>query len=52
MLHGPQAAHRTLVQYLASYQQWEPAGKLSVRLAEAVPNPTEQMIQHFKSWQN
>ena len=51
MLHGPEPAHRTLVQYLASYQQWEPAGKLSVRLAEAVPNSTEQMIQHFKHWQ-
>lgn len=51
MLHGPEAAHRTLVQYLAAYQEWEPAGKLSVRLAEAVPNPTEQMIRHFKHWQ-
>ncbi len=51
MLHGPEAAHRTLVQYLACYQQATPPGKLSVRLAEAVPNPTEQMIQHFKHWQ-
>lgn len=50
MLHGPEAAHRTLVEYLASYQQWAPAGKLSTRLADAVPNPTEQMIQHFKHW--
>jgi hypothetical protein len=50
MLHGPEAAHRELVNYLASYQHWEPPGKLSVRLAEAVPNPTEQMIQHFKHW--
>jgi hypothetical protein len=52
MLHGPEAAHRALVQYVASYQQWEPAGKLSLRLAEAVPNPNEQMIQHFKCWHN
>jgi hypothetical protein len=51
MLHGPEPAHRALVNYLACYQQWEPAGKLSVRLAEEVPNPTEQMIQHFKHWQ-
>jgi hypothetical protein len=51
MLHGPAAAHQTLVQYLACYQQSTPPGKLSVRLAEAVPNPTEQMIQHFKHWQ-
>jgi hypothetical protein len=52
MLHGPEAAHRALVNYLASYQQWQPAGNLSVRLAEAAPNPTEQMIQHFKHWQD
>jgi hypothetical protein len=51
MLHGPESAHRALVEYLASYRQWEPAGKLSVRLAKSVPNPTEQMIQHFKHWQ-
>jgi len=51
MLHGPAPAHRALVSYLASYQHYEPAGKLSVRVAEAVPNPTEQMIQHFKHWQ-
>lgn len=51
MLHGPEAAHRTLVQYLASYRQWEPAGKLSVRLAQAVPNPTDKLILHFKYWQ-
>jgi len=51
MLHGPAAAHQTLVQYLACYQQSTPPGKFSVRLAEAVPNPTEQMIQHFKHWQ-
>ncbi len=51
MMHGPPAAHQALVQYLACYQQSIPPGKLSVRLAEAVPNPTEQMIQHFKHWQ-
>ncbi len=51
MLHGPEPAHRTLVQCLASYQRWEPAGKFSVRLAEAVPNPNERLIQHFKHWQ-
>jgi hypothetical protein len=50
MLHGPEAAHRTLVEYLAMYQQWEPAGKLSKRLEETVPHATEAMIQHFKHW--
>jgi hypothetical protein len=51
MLHGPAPAHQTLVRYLASYQQSIPPGKLSERLAQAVPKPTEQLIQHFKHWQ-
>jgi hypothetical protein len=51
MLHGPAAAHQTLVEYLTCYRQSTPPGKLSVRLAQTVPNPTEQMIQHFKHWQ-
>jgi hypothetical protein len=51
MLHGPPAAHEALVSYLACCQQSTPPGKLSARLAAAVPNPTEQMIQHFKHWQ-
>jgi hypothetical protein len=50
MLHGPAAAHRTLVTYLASIQQGAPPDRLSARLAEAVPNPTEKMILHFKHW--
>jgi hypothetical protein len=50
MLHGPEEAHRALVQYLASYQHYEPPGKLSARLAAVAPNPTDQMIQHFKHW--
>ena len=51
MLHGPAPAHQALVEYLACYQQSTPPGKLSARLAQAVPNPTQQMIQHFKHWQ-
>lgn len=51
MMHGPEASHQVLVRYLACYQQSTPPGKLSVQLAEAVPNPTEKMIQHFKHWQ-
>jgi hypothetical protein len=51
MLHGPAAAHHTLVEYLSCYQRSTPPGKLSTRLAQAVPNPTQQMIQHFKYWQ-
>jgi hypothetical protein len=51
MLHGPEPAHQTLVNYLACFQQQTPAGRLSVRLAQTVPNPTEQMVQHFKRWE-
>jgi hypothetical protein len=51
MLHGPAAAHRALVEYLACYQQSTPPGKLSERLAKVVQNPNQQMIQHFKHWQ-
>jgi hypothetical protein len=50
MLHGPAPARAELVNYLACYQQSVPAGNLSTRLAQAVPNPTEQMIRHFKHW--
>jgi hypothetical protein len=50
MLHGPEPARAQLVEYLACYEQSVPPGKLSQRLARAVPNPTEQMIQHFKQW--
>lgn len=50
MLHGPAPAHQALVDYLACYHGRMPAGKLSRRLNEAVPNPTEQMIRHFKHW--
>jgi hypothetical protein len=50
MLHGPEPAHQALVNYLVCYQQQTPAGRLSTRLAQAVPNPTEQMVRHFKNW--
>jgi hypothetical protein len=50
MLHGPKAAHRTLVTYLANLRQGGPTCRLSDQLATAVPNPTKNMIQHFKHW--
>jgi len=50
MLHGPEAAHTTLVQYLADVRRGEIAGNLSERMAAAVPQPTERMVQHFKYW--
>jgi hypothetical protein len=50
MLHGPEEAHRELVKCLASNEPYQPSVKLSARLATAVPNPTDQLIQHFKHW--
>jgi hypothetical protein len=50
MLHGPIAAHRVLVRYLADIRQGKPPGKLSQRLRRAVPHLDERMIQHFKYW--
>lgn len=50
MLHGPETAHATLVQYLADVRRGEIAGNLSERMAVAVPQPTERMVQHFKYW--
>lgn len=50
MLHGPPEAHQTLVQFFADIARGAPPGLLSQRLAAAVPNPTERMIEHFKRW--
>lgn len=50
MLHGPEGAHATLVNYLAQIQRGSSPGQLSIRLAATVPHPTEKMIQHFKHW--
>jgi hypothetical protein len=52
MMHGPEAAHAVLVNNISYYQaSTTPPSKFSTQLAEAVPNPTEKMIQHFKHWQ-
>jgi hypothetical protein len=50
MLHGPEAAHATLVHYLADIGRGQIAGNLSERLEHACPNSTEQMVRHFKYW--
>lgn len=50
MLHGPAAAHRALVEYLADIRRGEPPGPLSARLHAAVPQLEDRMIQHFKHW--
>jgi hypothetical protein len=51
MMHGPEAAHQVLVNYLACHEQSTPPGKFSVHLAEAVPNASDKLIRHFKHWQ-
>jgi hypothetical protein len=50
MLHGPVAAHRALVQFVADLRHGEPAGRLSKRLRSAVPQLDERMAQHFTNW--
>jgi hypothetical protein len=50
MLHGPEAAHRALVGYLAELRQPAAAGRLSTRLNAGVPSPSERLVQHFKHW--
>jgi len=50
MLHGPLAAHRTLVYYLADIRRGNPPGLLSQRLRKEIPKLDEQMILHFKHW--
>jgi hypothetical protein len=50
MLHGPLAAHRALVHFLADIRRGEPPGPLSARLRAAVPNLDVRMVQHFKHW--
>jgi hypothetical protein len=50
MLHGPVAAHRALVQYLAEIHRGESPGPLSERLREGTPHLEDRMIQHFQRW--
>ena len=50
MLHGPAAAHRTLVQYLADIRRGEEVGPLSRRLRAAIPDLDERMERHIRGW--
>jgi hypothetical protein len=50
MLHGPVAAHAELVRYLADIRQRSPPGDFAERLARVVPNPQQQMHDHFRHW--
>lgn len=50
MLHGPLAAHRALVGYLADIRRGKHVGLLSSRLRSEMPDLDERMVKHFKSW--
>ena len=50
MLHGPAAAHRALVQFVATVRRGEPPGRLSQRLRQAVPALDDRMVRHFTNW--
>jgi hypothetical protein len=50
MLHGPEAAHATLVRYLADIRGGTPTGPLSERFTHSMPDATDRMVQHFKHW--
>lgn len=50
MLHGPAAAHRTLVEYLGDIRRGEQVGPLSARLRGAIPDLDERMERHISSW--
>ena len=50
MLHGPKPAFDCLIGFLADIRQNRPPGLLSQRLEQAVPNATDQLVQHFKNW--
>jgi hypothetical protein len=50
MLHGPPAARRELMAYLADIQARTPPGELSQRLERRVGEPDQRLVQHFKSW--
>lgn len=50
MLHGPTAAHETLVHYLKDVHRGVPVEPMSQRLAATLPHANRRMVQHFKFW--
>lgn len=48
MLHGPVAAHAELVNFLNDIRTHTAPGLLSERLARAIPNVEQQLINHFR----
>lgn len=51
MLHGPDAAHAVLVDYLADIHRGAPASQLSDRLGKSMPDATDRLALHFKNWE-
>lgn len=50
MLHGPPAARRVLVEYLADLRTHPGPVSLSERLQAAVPDLERQYLNHFRGW--
>jgi hypothetical protein len=50
MLHGPIAAHRTLVQYLAEIRAGRSPDSLAKRLNTALPDVNQRIAHHFQHW--
>lgn len=50
LLHGPEAAHQELLQYLGDIQDERPPGLLATRLRQKLPNLDQQLAAHFRNW--
>lgn len=50
MLHGPAAAHATLVHYLADIRRGQATDRFADRLERAVPDANSQLVRHFCRW--
>ena len=50
LLHGPDAAHSTLTQYLGRVAAHDPPGPVSAQLHRIWASPERQLTSHIKSW--
>jgi hypothetical protein len=50
MLHGPPAARRVLMEYLADLRDQRASASLHERLESAMPDWQRQFLKHFRSW--
>ena len=50
LLHGPEAARRTLLEYFDDLAHHRPPTPISKRLQQAMPEAPRQMASHFRSW--